>query len=341
MFKKSPTYLSRNDENFEVALEAMQHLRKHFLTVPFEEFVNSEKLRQSLPENKELRRYLINLGSRLNFGTDSYRYFMQYLSDAKTAEVADEYASQRIHTDFRGRCEINNADTALGYAMGFNCLDDDLDVEKLGYETDFGYIEETISTELGDVVISGHKNAKGNYHGYCQIMQADGSNQKCFFNDGKILARRIYYTNGAGEDIRDNDNIAVDPFAQRTVYNVVESADNDLHIEKISVERAMAEEIFNTLSGYSLEMECVHAKRYPYDDDTYYETEHAKCVPALNMALFMGGKLIGVVLKTNEYDILPLDCEKYSLRNRWETYVVSFDDEFKEGPLKITLRKRG
>ncbi len=340
MFQKESAYLHRKDDDFEVALEAMQHLRKQFLTMPFEKFVNLQILRKTLPANHEVWKYLTRLDARLDFGTDSYRYFMLYLRDAQTAQVADKNEWHDVHTDFRGRCEIRNADRALGYAMGFKHLGDDLDIESMGYEADPGSVEETISTEFGEVQIAGYKNAEGHYHGYCQIQQGDGVRQSCFFDDGKILARRMYYANGMREDIRDNDHIAVDPFANRTVYEVFEDADGDFKIKEIAIERHMAEEIFNTLGDYSLEMECMHERRYPYDDEIYYETECDRCVPGLNMALLMDGRLCGVVLKSNEYDILPLDSEKYSLHGGWEMYVVGLDDEFTDGRVKLSLRKK-
>ncbi len=339
MFKKSTAYLRRNDEDFEVELEAMQLLRKRFLEVPFEEFVNIEALRQSISGNAKVNRYLISLGTRLDFGTDSYRYYMQYLRDEKTAEVADSDASHDIHTDFRGRCDIRNVHYVLEYAMGFNCLDEELDLEKRGYESDPGYVEETLCTELGKVQISGHKNTKGNYHGYCQIIQSDGAEQDCFFDDGKILARRIYYTNGVKEDVRGNPNIVVDPFANRKVYEVSEDNSGALDINETYVDRETAEEIFNILSGYSLEMSCVHRKTYPYDDEIYYETERDRCVPGLNMALLRDGKLWGVVLKCNGYNILPIDDAMYSLCNYWPNYAVELGGKFSKGELTVTLAK--
>ncbi len=340
MVKKDSTYLHRDDEAFEMTLEGMQHLRKQFLSMPFRQFVNSEKLWKSLPKNKELRKHLIRLDARLNFGTESFRYFMMYLRDAKTAEVVDEYESQRVHTDFRGRCEIDDADKALGYAMGFKELDEDLNVEALGYELDPGYVEETISTVLGDVQIFGCKNTKGNYHGYCRILQSDGVFQRCFFDNGKILARRIYYKNGTSEDIHDNSDIAVDPFANRTVLDAIEDQGSIVDIRNIPIEREMAEEIFNTLSGYSLEMTCTYARRYPYDDETYYETETDRCVPGLDMAIVEDGKLWGVAFKTNGHEVLPIASEKHPLHGNWEYYILALDAELRQDAMKVSLRKR-
>ncbi len=340
MFKKESTYLRRDDDDFEVALAAMQHLRKMFLTLPFDQFVKVKKLWQSLPDDAAVRHYLMRLDARLDFGMDSFRYFMQYLADAKTAEVADRYAWHDVHTDFRGRCEIRRADKALGYAMGFHCLEEDLGVESFGYEADPGYVEETISTALGEVTIAGCKNAKGRYHGYCQIEQADGVLQECFFDDGKILARRLCYANGMSEDVRDNATIAVDVFADRTAYKATENADGTVEINEIPISRAVARAIFDTLSTYSLEMECEYERHYPYDDETHYEIERARCVPGVNMALLKGGKLWGAVLKTNGHGILPPDCDKYALRDSWKVYTVRLDDTVVQGDLKISLKKQ-
>ncbi len=340
MFQKESTYLHRKDDDFEAALEAMQHLRKQFLTMPFEEFVNEERLRQTLPAKPGVQRYLKRLEFRLDFGTDSYRYFMPYLRDAKTAEVADMDSSHDVHTDFRGRCDIRNVHTALGYAMGFKYLEEDLAVDRWGYEADPGAVEESISTELGDVQISGYKNAKGHYHGYCQIQQTDGALQRCFFDDGTILARRIYYPNGTSEDIRENAHIAVNPFAQRTVYEMLENHDGDVEVQEIMIDDDLSEKIFHTLGNYDLEMSCVHARRYAYDDDTYYETERDHCIPGLRMALLKDGKLWGVVFKTNGYIILPLGDEKYSLCRRWRTCAIELDGDYAEDALKLSLRKK-
>ncbi len=341
MFKKLSTYLHWEDEAFKTALAAMQHLRKLFLSMPFEDFVNIDKLWKSLPSDNEIHTYLMRLDARLDFGTDSFRYYMQYLGDAKTAEVADKYSWHSVHTDFRGRCEINHTDKAIGFAMGFYCIDEDLDiVAKLGYEVDPGAVEETISTKLGEVIISGYKNTKGNYHGFCQIEYEDGTNQECFFNDGKILARKIYYTNGAREDLSDSENIAVDPFANRSVYEVVDDGEDNFDCDPINIDRDKAVEIFNILGEYSLEMKSYHTRQYPYDDNEYEETESAQCVPCLNMALLYDGELWGVVLQTNKYGILPIGSEEYSLKGNWKTYAVALDEVFTEGNLKISLKKK-
>ncbi len=350
MVKKYTVSLYRSSENYEVAVEAMAQLRKQFLKMPFEEFVNIEKLRRTLPKKETVSKYLMELSTYLDFGTDSYRYFMKYLEDTQTAEVAEADVSHDIHTDMWGRIRNWNAKQALGFALGFQCFSEELGVEEMGYERDFGYAEETVSTELGDVQIFGHKNQKGNFHGYCEILQSDGTLQCCFFNDGKILARHIYYANGMSEDVKDTDSLAVDPFAPRTVYelysaeevpedddSVVVREENAV-IKKVTADRETVEMLFNTLGKYSLRMEYRHYVEYPYDEGDW-ETEKAERTPCVNMALLSDGKLVGVLVKTNGRTIISLDSVRRSL-SRWKNFVISIDEETVFNDYTFTFRKK-
>jgi len=350
MSRRYAAVLYRSDENYQVAVEAMDHLRKQFLKMPFEEFVNAEKLRGTLPEKETVRKYLTGLSMYLDFGTDSYRYYMRYLGDVITAEVIEADSSHDIHTDMWGRIRNGNIKQALGFAMGFQRFSEDLGVEELGYERDYGYVEETVSTDLGDVQISGLKNTNGNFHGYCEILQNDGSIQSCFFNDGRILARRIDYANGMSEIVQDNSSLAVDIFAPRTIYeyclkqDVTEDDDSivlkdDCVIRTVTVDRETVEEIYNTLGAYELAMEYRHYVEYPYDEGEW-ETEKAKRVPTMNMALLKDGKLAGVLFKTSGYGILALDEVNSSTRYWWSNCVVGLDEDTTEGDFKFSLRKK-
>lgn len=350
MSKKYAAVLYRSSENYEVAVEAMAYLRKQFLKMPFEEFVNVKKLRCTLPEKETVKKHLTGISTYLDFGTESYRYFMQYLEDTKTDEIAEADISHDIHTDMWGRIRNRNAKQALGFAMGFQCFSKDLGVEDLGYERDPGYVEETVSTELGDVQISGLKNINGNFHGYCEIVQGDGTLQNCFFDDGKILARRIDYTNGMCEDVQDNNCLAVDIWAPRTVYEYCERQyvldddsivlkDDDRVIRKVTVDRETVEEIYHTLGKYELQMEYQHYVEYPYDEGGW-ETEKAKRVPGMSMALLIEGKLVGVLFKTNGYHLLALDAVKGSVRNSYRICVAYLDEEYTEGVFKFSLKQK-
>ena len=351
MLKKYMATIYRRDDDFEVAVEAMVHLRKQFLTMPFEKFVIVKELRRTLPEKEEVSKHLLNLGTYLDFGTDSYRYFMRYLEDAKTAEVVEADADHDIHTDMWGRISYRKAKQALGFAMGFQRFSEELNVEELGYESDPGYAEETVSTELGDVQISGLKNTNGNFHGYCEILQSDGAVQSCFFNDGKILVRRIWYANGMCEDVKGDHGLAVDPFAPRTVYELCSAEDvpedddsvvvkdENVVIKKVIADRETVEMLFNTLGNYSLRVEYRHYVSYPYCDEDVLETEKAERTPTINMALISDGKPIGVLFKSNGKSIAAPDCER-CLNWGWDTYSVPLDEEIVEGEFTFTLRKK-
>lgn len=350
MLNKYSATVYRRDEDFEVAVEAMSHLRKQFLTMPFETFVNVEELRRTLPEKKEVSKHLLYLGTYLDFGTDSYRYFMRYLEDAKTAKVVEADADHDIHTDMWGRISHRKAKQALGFAMGFQRFSEELNVEELGFESDPGYAEETVSTELGDVQISGLKNTNGNFHGYCEILQSDGAVQSCFFNDGKILARRICYANGMCEDVKGDHGLAVDPYAPRTVYelciteDVAEDdntafGDKEHVIKEVTADRETVKEIFNTFGNYSLHAEYRHYVSYPYCDEDVLETENSERTPTVNMALIFEGKLAGVLFKSNGKSIAAPDCER-CLNWGWDTFTVPLDEEIVKGQFTFTLRKK-
>lgn len=351
MRKRYCASVYRRDDDFELAVEAMSHLRKLFLTMPFEKFVIIEELRRTMVEKKALSRYLISLGSYLDFGIDSFRYFMMSLEDALTKNVVEADSDHDIHTDMRGRINNWNAKKALGFAMGFQCLSEELGVEELGYERDPGYAEETVFTELGILQISGLKNTKGNFHGYCEILQPNGALQRCFFNDGKPLARRIEYANGMCEDVKENVSLAVDPYAPRLVYELCNSNEveedcdsvamlyEDVAIRRVTADRETVERLFNTLGNYSLRVEYRHYVRYPYDEGEW-ETEESERTPTVDMALIEKGQLIGVYFKSNGRTITSLDSERRSNWS-WEVLTCLLDQEFVMENYKVTLNKKG
>jgi len=350
MFKKTTVALYESENDFKVEVEAMVHLRAQFLKMPFEEFVNVKKLRNTFSEKEAVAKYLSGIGTYLGCGTDCFRYFMLYLEDAKTAEVAELDVSHDIHTDTWGRIENWQARRVLGFAMGFQCFSDELNVAEMGFERDPCCVVETVSTELGDVQIFGCKNKNGNFHGYCQILQNDGAMQHCFFNDGKILARRIEYANGMCEDVKDTDSLVVDPFAPRTVYELcgVEDVSEDddsvvlrngiTVIKKVNADKETVEMLFNTIGSYSLRVEYRHYVEYPYDQGDW-ETEKAERTPTVNMALLTDGQLFGVLVKTNGKSIIAFDSVRRA-SSAWDNFVIPLDEETVLDSYTFTLRKK-
>ncbi len=346
---KNYTVLSKYSENYELKAKAMSYLRKQFLSMPYEDFVNINKLRGVLNIEPEISRHLINLNSYLDFGIDSYRYFM-HLEDEKSAEVKDALVGHDIHTDMWGRINNSNAYSALQFAMGFSEFSNEIDVEELGLERYYGYAEETVSTELGDVEMFGYKNINGKFHGYGEIKQSDGAKQLCFFDNGRILARRIMYLNGMCEDVRDNDSLVVDPYVPRVIYELCSStkvkeddnivfADNEMAVKQVHADRKIVEEIFNILGDYSLRVEYQHYVSYPYCDEDVLEIEKAERIPTINMAFIDDGHLGGVIFKTNGKTITALDNAGQTNRIL-DTMLVGLNQENVIQNYKITLRKK-
>ena len=347
MIEKLTAPLYRTSDHYQLAAEAMAHLRKQFLRMPFEEFVNAKALRHTFSENAELSKYLSQMNHYLDFGTDSYRYFMRYLEDAKTAEVAYAASGHDIHTDMWGRIGNQRAYEALRFAMGFTCFSDKLNVEELGLENDYGYAEETVSVGSEDVKIFGHKNANGNFHGFCQILQGNDTVQRCFFNDGRILARRIEYANGMCEDGKDNDSLLADPYAPGTVYELCEPSDGEpvvfageeTAVRKVAADRETVKMLFDTLGNHSLCLEYRHYVSYPYCDEDVLEIERTKRTPTVNMAMIGGGRLLGVLFKTNGRSIRFPDSALCS-SGRWDTLTVGLGQESVFKHYTVSLRKK-
>ena len=344
---KTPIRFRETDDDFALHLEALTLLRKLFLSMPYEDFVNIYKLRENF--SKQLTSYFMYLSSYLDYDVDSYKYFMLYLEDAQTFEVCESYKDHDIHTDMWGRIALRKNHDALGYAMGFKCFTSDLDVAKYGYEKDLGYVEEMITIDSHNYKISGHKNNRGNYHGYCEILEEDETLQSCFFDDGKIKTRKIYYQNGLTKEVSEHDDIIIDHFAPRTVYELYDAQDCDnqndvvisndeIVIKKMIVSRDVVEMLFHTLSQYCLKMEYKHFVQYPYDEGEW-EVDKMERIPSIDMALFHNKELVGIVFKTNGRRILSLDT--YGGLNRsWDVFPLFIDDEVTIDEYKFSLRKK-
>lgn len=346
MYPNNVLYLHENEEDFKLSLEAIALLRRLFLSLPFAQFTDVKVLRTHLPEHRV--KYLSSLSTYLDFGTDSFRYHMLYLNDDLTGKVYDRDEDHYYHTDMWGRIDQRLVKGALAYAMGFKSFQLELDVEKYGYERDFGYVEETLDIDGQKYQIYTHKNANGRYHGYSEIVQEDGSLQRCFFDDGKILARKIAYANGLGEDLKNCDSIAVDIYAPRMVYEVVDPAavaENDsdlvyhcdgLAIRQVMADRTQVEKLFQTLCQYTLKMEYRHFVQYPYDEGEW-ETEKRQRIPALDMAVLKDGELDALLFKTNGKSLVSPD---YQPHRYWEMYIIAIDDEIQINEYTFSCLKK-
>lgn len=347
MINRIRYYLNEKDDNFEIKIQSATLLRKLFLSMTYENFVNVNTLREQLPPKVKAK--IIRIYDYLYYGMDSYRFFMFYLKDAKTAQLYDKDQSFGIHTDMWGRIALSNAKDALGYAMGFKCFSDKVDVEKYGYERDAGYAEETMLIDGCNYTVKGLKNVQGNFHGFGNIIHDDGTIQCCFFDDGNILARKVYYPNGLSEDIFDQSDIVIDRFAPRYVYELCnpENQNDDYKIvfndeksviEKRMVGRDVVEKLYYTLGQYVFKMEYRHFVQYPYSEGEW-EVDKAKCTPSMKMALLYKNELIGILFKTHGTTLVDIGTCEYPY-NSAEMYCVFLNEEKTNGEYTFILKTK-